>query len=103
MKTNAYTLTYLYCGVLTKRLPTIQNRDKKLNAFAGLEGSIRTREESNLNKVFDKSKPIFEAIAANKYVSDIRDGFIACMPNYFFSSIYLMIAYVLYAWGFYWQ
>ena len=33
-----------------------------------------------MNKVFDKLKPIFEANAANKYVSAIRDGFIACMP-----------------------
>ncbi|MCT3193117.1 hypothetical protein EFO83_14210 [Lacticaseibacillus rhamnosus] len=47
-----------------------------------------------MNKVFDKLKPIFEAIAANKYVSAIRDGFIACMPIIIFSSIFMMIAYV---------
>lgn len=55
-----------------------------------------------MNKVFDKLKPIFEAIAANKYVSAIRDGFIACMPIIIFSSIFMMIAYVPNAWGFYW-
>lgn len=46
-----------------------------------------------MNKVFDKVKPVFEAIAANKYVSAIRDGFIACMPIIIFSSIFMMVAY----------
>ncbi|RXT18891.1 PTS lactose transporter subunit IIB [Lacticaseibacillus chiayiensis] len=55
-----------------------------------------------MNKVFDKLKPLFEAVAANKYVSAIRDGFIACMPIIIFSSIFMMIAYVPNAWGFYW-
>lgn len=55
-----------------------------------------------MNKVFDKLKPGFEAIAANKYVSAVRDGFIACMPIIIFSSIFMMIAYVPNAWGFYW-
>ncbi|MEG6529284.1 lactose-specific PTS transporter subunit EIIC [Lacticaseibacillus paracasei] len=55
-----------------------------------------------MNKVFDKLKPIFEAIAANKYISAIRDGFIACMPIIIFSSIFMMVAYVPNAWGFYW-
>ncbi|QPC22647.1 lactose-specific PTS transporter subunit EIIC [Lacticaseibacillus paracasei] len=55
-----------------------------------------------MNKVFDKLKPVFEAIAANKYVSAIRDGFIACMPIIIFSSIFMMVAYVPNAWGFYW-
>ncbi|WPC16613.1 lactose-specific PTS transporter subunit EIIC [Pediococcus inopinatus] len=55
-----------------------------------------------MNKVFDKFKPAFEAIAANKYVSAVRDGFIACMPIIIFSSIFMMIAYVPNAWGFYW-
>lgn len=55
-----------------------------------------------MNKVFDRLKPAFEAIAANKYVSAVRDGFIACMPIIIFSSIFMMIAYVPNAWGFYW-
>ncbi|MDR7625191.1 lactose-specific PTS transporter subunit EIIC [Lacticaseibacillus paracasei] len=55
-----------------------------------------------MNKVFDKLKTVFEAIAANKYVSAIRDGFIACMPIIIFSSIFMMVAYVPNAWGFYW-
>ncbi|WP_338214823.1 lactose-specific PTS transporter subunit EIIC [Companilactobacillus muriivasis] len=55
-----------------------------------------------MSGVFDKLKPAFEAIAANKYVSAIRDGFIACMPIIIFSSIFMMIAYVPNAWGFYW-
>ena len=46
-----------------------------------------------MNKVFDKLKPVFEAIAANKYISAIRDGFIACMPIIIFSSIFMMVAY----------
>lgn len=55
-----------------------------------------------MNKIFDKLKPAFEAIAANRYVSAVRDGFIACMPIIIFSSIFMMIAYVPNAWGFYW-
>lgn len=55
-----------------------------------------------MNKVFDKLKPVFETIAANKYISAIRDGFIACMPIIIFSSIFMMVAYVPNAWGFYW-
>ena len=51
-----------------------------------------------MNKVFDKLKPVFEAIAANKYISAIRDGFIACMPIIIFSSIFMMVAYVPNAW-----
>lgn len=55
-----------------------------------------------MNKVFEKLKPTFESIAANRYVSAVRDGFIACMPIIIFSSIFMMIAYVPNAWGFYW-
>lgn len=55
-----------------------------------------------MNKAFEKFKPVFESIAANKYVSAVRDGFIACMPIIIFSSIFMMIAYVPNAWGFYW-
>lgn len=55
-----------------------------------------------MNKMFEKLKPAFEAIAANRYVSAVRDGFIACMPIIIFSSVFMMIAYVPNAWGFYW-
>jgi PTS system lactose-specific IIC component len=50
----------------------------------------------------EKARPAMEGIAANKYVSAIRDGFIAAMPIILFSSIFLMVAYVPNAWGFYW-
>lgn len=50
----------------------------------------------------DKMKPKFEKIAANPYVSAIRDGFIAAMPIILFSSLFTLIAYVPNAWGFYW-
>ena len=39
----------------------------------------------------------------NQYIAAIRDGFIAAMPIILFSSIFLMIAYVPNAWGFYWS
>jgi PTS system lactose-specific IIC component len=52
--------------------------------------------------VMDKMKPKFEKIAANPYVSAIRDGFIAAMPIILFSSLFTLIAYVPNAWGFYW-
>ena len=54
--------------------------------------------EARMNKM----KPAFEKFAANKYVSAIRDGFIAAMPIILFSSIFSLIAYVPNAWGFYW-
>lgn len=51
----------------------------------------------------EKMKPAFEKIAANPYVSAIRDGFIAAMPIILFSSIFTLVAYVPNAWGFYWS
>lgn len=54
--------------------------------------------EARMNKM----KPAFAKFAANKYVSAIRDGFIAAMPIILFSSIFSLIAYVPNAWGFYW-
>lgn len=54
--------------------------------------------EAKMNKM----KPAFAKFAANKYVSAIRDGFIAAMPIILFSSIFSLIAYVPNAWGFYW-
>lgn len=53
-------------------------------------------------KRIEKLRPVFEKIAANAYISAIRDGFIAAMPIILFSSVFLMIAYVPNAWGFFW-
>ncbi len=50
-------------------------------------------------KRIEKLRPVFEKIAANAYISAIRDGFIAAMPIILFSSVFLMIAYVPNAWG----
>lgn len=56
----------------------------------------------SFTKRIEKLRPVFEKIAANAYVSAIRDGFIAAMPIILFSSVFLMIAYVPNAWGFVW-
>jgi len=58
---------------------------------------------AGIQKKVEKLKPLFEKIAANQYIASIRDGFIAAMPIILFSSIFLMIAYVPNAWGFYWS
>lgn len=57
---------------------------------------------AGIEKKMEKFKPLFEKIASNQYIAAIRDGFIAAMPIILFSSIFLMIAYVPNAWGFYW-
>ena len=57
---------------------------------------------NGFTKAMDKMKPKFEKIAANPYVSAVRDGFIAAMPIILFSSLFTLIAYVPNAWGFYW-
>ncbi|WEV37324.1 PTS lactose transporter subunit IIBC [Lactobacillus sp. ESL0677] len=57
---------------------------------------------NGFTKVMDKMKPSFEKIAANPYVSAIRDGFIAAMPIILFSSLFTLFAYVPNSWGFYW-
>ncbi|GEL15942.1 PTS lactose transporter subunit IIBC [Pediococcus cellicola] len=54
-------------------------------------------------KIADKMKPAFEKIAANPYLSAIRDGFIASMPIILFSSVFLLIAYLPNTWGFFWS
>ena len=41
---------------------------------------------NGFTKAMDKMKPKFEKIAANPYVSAVRDGFIAAMPIILFSS-----------------
>ncbi|MCL1631464.1 PTS lactose transporter subunit IIBC [Sporolactobacillus sp. CPB3-1] len=50
-----------------------------------------------------KMKPTFEKIAANPYLSAIRDGFIAVMPVILFSSLFLLVAFIPNIWGFYWS
>lgn len=50
----------------------------------------------------EKMKPFFEKISNNPYLRSIRDGFLSCMPVILFSSIFLLIACLPNAWGFYW-
>lgn len=57
---------------------------------------------NTFSKQMEKMKPAFEKIAANPYVSAVRDGFIAAMPIILFSSVFTLVAYVPNAWGFYW-
>ncbi|RND41742.1 EIICB-Lac [Lacticaseibacillus paracasei] len=57
---------------------------------------------NSFERTFEKVRPQMEKIASNKYVSAIRDGFIAAMPIILFSSLFIMLAYVPNAWGFYW-
>lgn len=54
-------------------------------------------------KQMEKLKPTFEKVAANPYISAIRDGFIASVPIILFSSIFLLVAYLPNTWGFYWN
>ena len=56
-----------------------------------------------LIELIEKGKPFFEKISRNIYLRAIRDGFIAGMPVILFSSIFILIAYVPNAWGFYWS
>lgn len=51
----------------------------------------------------EKHKPFFEKLSRNKYLRSIRDGFIAGMPVILFSSIFILIAFVPNAFGFYWS
>ena len=50
----------------------------------------------------EKGQPFFNAIARNKYLKAIRDGFISVIPIIIFSSIFCLIAAVPNIWGFYW-
>ena len=50
----------------------------------------------------EKGKPFFNAIARNKYLKAIRDGFISVMPIIIVSSIFLLVSAVPNVWGFYW-
>lgn len=45
--------------------------------------------------LIEKGKPFFEKISRNIYLRAIRDGFIAGMPVILFSSIFILIAYVM--------
>ncbi|MBW4829236.1 MAG: PTS transporter subunit EIIC [Clostridiaceae bacterium] len=63
-----------------------------------------------MNKVMDclidrikKWQPYFDAFAANKYVSGMRNGLIAPMYVLLFSSIFMVITYVPNILGFYWS
>ena len=40
--------------------------------------------------LIEKGKPFFNAIARNKYLKAIRDGFISVMPIIIVSSIFLL-------------
>ncbi|MBA8777747.1 PTS transporter subunit EIIC [Staphylococcus schleiferi subsp. coagulans] len=44
----------------------------------------------------------FEKVAANPYLTAIRDGFVAVMPVILFSSLFILVAYVPNIWGFHW-
>ena len=50
----------------------------------------------------EKGQPFFNAIARNKYLKAIRDGFISVIPIIIASSIFCLVAAVPNAWGFYW-
>lgn len=50
----------------------------------------------------EKGTPFFSALARNKYLKSIRDGFISAMPIIIFSSIFLLVADVPAIWGFHW-
>lgn len=49
----------------------------------------------------EKGKPFFNAIARNKYLKAIRDGFISVIPIIIFSSIFILVDAVPNVWGFY--
>lgn len=42
--------------------------------------------------LIEKGKPFFNAIARNKYLKAIRDGFISVMPIIIVSSIFLLVS-----------
>lgn len=52
--------------------------------------------------LIEKGKPFFNAIARNKYLKAIRDGFISVMPIIIVASIFLLVSAVPNVWGFYW-
>lgn len=58
---------------------------------------------NKLINFIEKGKPFFEKLSRNIYLRAIRDGFIAGMPVILFSSIFILIAYVPNAFGFFWS
>ncbi len=50
----------------------------------------------------EKGRPFFDAIARNKYLKAIRDGFVSVIPIIIFSSIFMLVSAVPNVWGFYW-
>lgn len=52
--------------------------------------------------LIERGKPFFNAIARNKYLKAIRDGFISVMPIIIVSSVFLLVSAVPNVWGFYW-
>jgi len=50
---------------------------------------------NKLISFIEKGKPFFEKLSRNIYLRAIRDGFIAGMPVILFSSIFILIAFVL--------
>lgn len=58
---------------------------------------------NKLIKAIEKLKPYFDAIARNRYLKAIKDGFISAMPIVLFSSIFMLLAYVPNIFGFYWS
>lgn len=52
--------------------------------------------------LIEKGKPFFNAIARNKYLKAIRDGFISVMPIIIVWGIFLLVSAVPNVWGFYW-
>ncbi|WP_160673289.1 lactose-specific PTS transporter subunit EIIC [Clostridium sp. C8-1-8] len=57
---------------------------------------------NKLIKFIEKGKPFFEKVSRNIYLGAIRDGFLSAMPVILFSSIFILIAAVPNAFGFYW-
>ena len=57
--------------------------------------------EALIGKI-EKAKPFFEKVSRNKYLKAIRDGFMSAMPVVLFSSIFMLIDYVLNIFKFYW-
>lgn len=53
-------------------------------------------------KQIKKWQPYFDAFAANKYVSGMRNGLILPMYVLIFSSIFMVVTYVPNIWGFHW-
>ena len=56
-----------------------------------------------LIEFIEKGKPFFWKIISEYILRAIRDGFIAGMPVILFSSIFILIAYVPNAFGFFGQ